>query len=65
MFNFEHVIAGCVCPCPHTALSTFRNNRNKNQYATKTEFMEVMRRAIWYQSLFGVCMIVQTHANAC
>ena len=23
----------------------------------------VMRCAIWYQSLFGVCMIVRTHAN--
>ena len=23
-----------------------------------------IRCAIWYQSLFGVCMVVQTHANA-
>ena len=25
----------------------------------------VMRCAIWYQSLFGACMIVQTRTNAC
>ena len=25
----------------------------------------VMCCEIWYQSVFGVCMVVQTHANAC
>ena len=25
----------------------------------------VVRCAIWYQSLFGVCMVVRTHANVC
>ena len=25
----------------------------------------VMRFAIWYQSLFGICLVVRTHANAC
>ena len=24
-----------------------------------------MHCAIWYQSLFGVCMVVGTHANTC
>ena len=29
------------------------------------KLLHVMRCAIWYQSPFGVCMIIQTHANAC
>ena len=27
--------------------------------------LNVMRCAIWYQALFGVCMVVRTHADAC
>ena len=33
-------------------------------FAFRLKITYVMCCAIWYQSLFGICMIVSTHSNA-
>ena len=51
-------------PCYHLKM-TGDILKNQQKISVFSKRLYVMRCAIWYQSLFGVCMIVRAHVNAC